>query len=152
MKHASRFQNKGKSLPDVTSLLIWCRFVQRWKRGLKWNACLHSPGSSSSREQWNCGLLLMQVYRTWLAGTKNFLERPSQRTLLDVFPKELSCFVAMERNGCLDIHWLLWRNHKLKYHPNKMFSCMLFTQISVLSWRRERPRNSRGLWRRVNVT
>lgn len=52
---------------------------------------MHSPTSSSSREQLRCGLVLMQVYRTRLADTANFLERPSQCALLDLFPPKKNC-------------------------------------------------------------
>lgn len=67
------------------------------KRGPKWNACVRSPTSPSSREQLRCGLVLMQVYRTRLADTENFLERPSQCALLDLFPKKKP--VMLCRNG-----------------------------------------------------
>lgn len=83
----------------------------------------------------------------------DFLEPPSPCTLLALFSKELSCCVTMEINDyCWNALIIVENNCRLINYTDKLLCFFCLFSFPLLGWRRERPRISGGLRRRVAVT
>lgn len=94
--------------------------------------CVVSGSGRHADEMWP--ILDADLPNTPGKQMKDFLEPPSHGTLLNVFPKELSCCVTMEINDCECWNALIIVENKLRVinYPGKLL--LLFSAYSVFHY------------------